>query len=160
MKGNCPLCKVEVVIIADIPETMWFVKSSGLNYGTPTKLNEPPIISLSRDKRNAVGDNLSDCSELDQKWIGLKDSHFYRYVEEAKEAKLARESLKKKKFEEEKEREDEDDDESIQNSDISNVIGCLCILGLFLVPAYFIRDWVISVDGDMGIGDAFAPLFD
>ena len=69
-------------------------------------------------------------------------------------------TAKLKEVAEEKEPEDEHDDESIQNSDITNVIGCLVILGLFLVAAYFIRDWVISVDGDMGIGDAFAPLFD
>ena len=69
-------------------------------------------------------------------------------------------TAKLKEVAEEKEPEDEHDDESIQNSDISNVIGCLVILGLFLVAAYFIRNWVISVDGDMGIGDAFAPLFD
>jgi hypothetical protein len=97
LKYNCPSCGVEVVIAAAIPENMWFVQSSGLNSRTPTKLNEQQIIVLIQDGVIAGGANLSDCSELEQNWTSLKDSHFYHYVEEAEQAKLIRKQAKKKK---------------------------------------------------------------
>jgi len=45
-----------------------------------------------------------------------------------------------------------EDDESTQESASSNVIGTLVVLGIFCVAAFFVRNWAIDVDGELGLG--------
>jgi hypothetical protein len=145
MKGNCPSCNSVVTISADSPRN-----PSALPQQPPQPSHASPIIQYYIQRGSTVTGPLS-LTEV-QKRAKQKEFLVTDLFSETPEGPFNLVGVKLPEWSaEEKQRKDEQDGEPIQNSNFSKVIGGLSVVAFFLVVGYFIRDWVISVDGERDV---------